>query len=171
MILDLIQIEDADHRFSVDLVPEEIVLEEDAARLKRPVRFAGSVRKGIAQVDVTGEIKGEIEIDCTRCLRPTDTELDVGFTAVYVTPENYTEEKESELRATDLDVAIFEGDKIDLADLAREQIVLNLPTRFLCSEDCKGLCPKCGANLNTDACDCEQIEIDPRWAGLKDFQA
>ena len=67
-------------------------------------------------------------------------------------------------------LAAFEGDSIDLDELVREQILLALPTRHLCREDCKGLCQKCGADLNAGDCSCEQGETDPRWAALADFK-
>lgn len=170
MIIDLFQIDGAEHKFSLDLEPEKIELQEDEARLTKPVNISGTIRKGLAQTDVSGTIKGEIEIDCTRCLRPAESPLDAEFKAAFVTPENYTAEREAELRADDLDVAVFEGDEINLAELAREQILLNLPTRFLCKDDCRGLCPKCGVNLNDAACDCEKKEIDPRWRGLRELK-
>jgi uncharacterized protein len=64
-------------------------------------------------------------------------------------------------------VDIVEGEQIDLKELAREQILLNLPEQVVCSEACKGLCEKCGADRNTDECRCGNDDIDPRWAALK----
>jgi uncharacterized protein len=74
------------------------------------------------------------------------------------------------VRNDDLDVSIYDGEKIDLTDLVREQILLDLPTQILCQEDCKGLCQKCGANLNEVNCNCEENEIDPRWSALKNLK-
>ena len=88
----------------------------------------------------------------------------------FVTPDNLTVEKEAELRIEDLDVSIYEGDKIDLSELVREQIILNLPEKIFCSEDCKGLCAKCGANRNLIDCNCDKKELDPRWAALKNLK-
>lgn len=170
MIIDLFEISDPVFDFNVEISPADIDLEEDTARIEKPVRIAGSLSKKIAQVDIAGNISAEIEIDCTRCLSPTETTLDFPFKVVYVTQENYTQNEEAELRAEDLEVAIFEGDKIDLSGLAREQILLNLPTRFLCRENCRGLCPKCGANRNAVNCNCEEKELDPRWQGLRDLK-
>ncbi len=63
------------------------------------------------------------------------------------------------------------GEHVDLDDLVREQILLALPTRQLCRDDCKGLCPTCGANLNQTTCDCSAEEIDPRFAALAQLLA
>lgn len=170
MIIDLFELSEPVYDFDVELKPAEINLEEETARLGKPVKIAGSIRKGIAQTDVEGKIAAELEIDCTRCLTAAKTTIDFPFKVTFVTEENYTQDIEAELRAEDLDVAVFGGDKIDLAELAREQILLNLPVRFLCQENCRGLCAQCGANKNTVNCNCEEKEIDPRWAGLKDLK-
>jgi len=65
---------------------------------------------------------------------------------------------------------VFEGDELDLTELVREQILLNLPEQTFCNPDCKGLCPKCGQNRNLIDCNCEENETDPRWAALKNLK-
>ena len=67
------------------------------------------------------------------------------------------------------DTLVAESEKIDLDALAWETLWTNLPLRLLCKEDCKGLCPKCGKDLNEGSCQCDHKEIDPRLAGLADF--
>ena len=164
MIVDLTKLSEREIDFSFAAQPD---LEDEAARIAEPVKVEGKLRKGIAQVDVGGRISGgAVEMECQRCLTPTDIPLDFPFSATFVTEENYTDAKETEVRGADLDVSVYEDEKIDLEELAREQILLNLPTQALCREDCKGLCPKCGANLNETNCDCADEEIDPRWAEL-----
>lgn len=167
MIIDLIQLTEPEVAFDFTSQPD---LEEEAARIAKPVRAVGKLRKGIAQTDVEGRINGEVEAECTRCLKAVTHKIDIPLKAVFVTEENYTSEKEAVLRNEDLDVSIYDGEKIDLADLVREQILLDLPTQILCREDCKGLCQKCGANLNEVNCNCEENEIDPRWSALKNLK-
>lgn len=145
----------------------QIDLDEESVRLVDAVRIWGNLHKGIAQVDIDGKVSANIEIECSRCLSPIKSTLEVAFKVAYVEEDNYTKEKDSELHGEDLDVAIYDGEKIDLTELAREQILLNLPTQTFCREDCQGLCPKCGANLNQKQCDCETKEIDPRWQSLR----
>jgi len=72
----------------------------------------------------------------------------------------------AEVAAEDLDLFAYDGEKIDLEPLLREQFVLAVPYAPLCSEDCKGLCPQCGIDRNTSSCNCEK-PIDPRLAALK----
>lgn len=66
--------------------------------------------------------------------------------------------------------SFYEGEEIDLAEIVREIIVLDIPIRYLCSEDCKGLCTSCGQNLNEKTCSCQIKPLDPRFAALKQFK-
>lgn len=145
-------------------------LEEETVRLKQAAEVTGKLRKGLVQIDVTGEIKADAEVDCTRCLSAFDAKLEIPFKVAYVTPENYTQAEESEIKNEDLEIAIYENEEINLDELVREQILLNLPTQAFCKENCKGLCEKCGANKNVKSCDCEEKEIDPRWSALKNLK-
>ncbi|MBX7173542.1 MAG: DUF177 domain-containing protein [Pyrinomonadaceae bacterium] len=148
----------------------QVDLDEESVRLLEPCRIFGELKKGIVQVDVAGKIIAKVEMECSRCLTPVESTLEISFKVSYITEEHYTNEKDSELHGEELEISIYDGEKIDLTDLAREQILLNLPAQTFCSENCQGLCPKCGANLNQKTCDCETKEIDPRWANLKNLR-
>jgi uncharacterized protein len=69
-----------------------------------------------------------------------------------------------------LDESLVENGLIDTAEVVREQILLAIPDQVFCREDCKGLCPKCGANLNLIDCKCSDDDIDPRWAALRNLK-
>jgi uncharacterized protein len=170
MILDLIKLEKSPYPFEFSLSPEEIDLDSDEAKLKNAVNVKGTLTKHIAQTDVEGIISTQTEVECSRCLQAIEQKLEFPFHAAFVTKENYTQAKEAELKAEDLDVSVFEGDKINLTELVREQILLNLPEQVFCREDCKGLCEKCGANRNLIDCKCIEKEIDPRWSALKNLK-
>ncbi len=170
MIVDVTTLKDRQTDFDFTVSSNEIDLEDETAKLIGDVKVEGKLTKGIVETEVEGRISGRIEVECTRCLQPVETNLDFPFEASFVAPENYTQEKEAELRSDDLEVALFEGDKIDLTELAREQILLNLPTQIFCREDCKGLCEKCGENRNLIDCNCEKHEADPRWSALKNLK-
>lgn len=170
MIIDLSQLKGAQTAFDFTLPADEIDFDADAARLKNTVEVKGKVVRQSAQTNVAGEIFADAEIECSRCLQPVERRLKISFDTNFVTPEFYTQAAEVELHADDLEVAVFAGDKIDLTELAREQILLDLPAQFFCREDCKGLCQKCGANRNLIDCNCEETEIDPRWAKLKELK-
>jgi len=170
MIVDLITIKAQSSSFDFSIEPNQIDLESETARVKNVVRVQGKIKKGIVQTDVEGEISTTIDIECDRCLQPVDKTFDFSFNAAFVTADNYTQAKEAELNQGDLEISIYAGDAIDLGELVREQIILNLPEQTFCRDDCKGLCPKCGANRNLIDCNCEEKEIDPRWAALKNLQ-
>lgn len=164
MYIDLTKLVEGFKKFDETL---EVDLEDEAARLLEPCQISGNLKKGIAQVDITGQISAKVETECSRCLTSTISVFELLFKVSYITEEHYTTAKESELHGEDLDVSVYDGKRIDLTDLAREQILLNLPTQTFCQESCQGLCPKCGVNLNEKTCSCETKEIDPRWAELK----
>jgi len=166
MIVDLANVSgSASYDFSVPA--EGFDLETPGVALKGDVHVKCEIVRSIAETDVRGTIDTEAEMDCTRCLQPVSQKLSIPFDVSFVAPEVFSSESEVELKETDLGVDIFEGEQIDLKELAREQILLNLPEQVVCREDCKGLCERCGVNRNTDECRCGDDDIDPRWAALK----
>mgnify|MGYP001365133890 CR=1 FL=1 len=169
MIFDLTKLQNTRASLDLSFEPGEIDLELPEVKLSKEVGAAIEIVKGIAQTEVHGKISTVAEIDCSRCLNGIETVLEIPFRAAFVSPEYYSEQAEKELDSDELDVSISENDEIDLKELVREQILLALPAQFLCSEDCKGLCPVCGANKNLIDCNCRENETDPRWAGLKNL--
>jgi uncharacterized protein len=170
MFIDLSEIKKSPFAFEFSIASAEIDLESDTARLNNTVEIRGELTKRIAQVDLEGEIVADLEMDCTRCLQPKVDKLNIPYSVTYITPELYTEEKEAELSEEDLQVSIFDGSQIDVKELVREQILLGLPEQNFCREDCKGLCQQCGADRNLIDCKCDEKEIDPRWAALKNLK-
>ncbi len=170
MIIDLITLKNSPHTFEFSIPEDEIELESEDAKLINAAQVKGVLTRRIAQIDVEGTINVPLEIDCTRCLKTIEKDFEIPFNAAFVTPENFTEAREAELNLQDLDVSVFGGDKIDLNELVREQILLNLPEQVFCRENCQGLCEKCGANRNLIDCKCIEKEIDPRWSALKNLK-
>jgi uncharacterized protein len=126
-----------------------------------------------ANVHATGTFDGWLMVACSRCVNPVKLELHdpvhVSFLPAADMPaeDDETEAEEgAEVGAEDLDVFVFDGEKVDLEPLFREQFVLAIPYAPLCSETCKGLCPQCGIDRNLETCQCEP-PIDPRLAALK----
>ena len=150
---------------------EEVELDEEGARLVSDAAVRGGAsRKGL-EVRLRGEIRTEVELLCARCAAPERAPLSVEFDTSFIPQEVEAAKAENvELLKEDLVVAAYEGDAVDLDELVREQILLALPLRHLCREDCKGLCQKCGADLNAGDCRCEKGEVDPRWAALADLK-
>ena len=157
--------------FKHSYAPDEIKLEDETARLVSSAVVIGNAGLKGEEVRVRGAITTEVELLCDRCAAPSVGPLEVEFDARFIPQTKAAGETDNvELLPEDLGVAAYEGDAVDLDDLVREQILLALPSRNLCREDCKGLCQKCGANLNGEDCSCEQGEVDPRWAALADLK-
>ena len=124
-----------------------------------PVLASGTVRNTASVLVMKGLITTCIHGTCDRCAADFDREMEIPIDAVLVT-ELANEENEDEW------VFPLEGDSADLEDIVRTTFVLNMDSKLLCSDDCKGLCCRCGKNLNDGPCDCRK-EIDPRLAALK----
>ncbi|HEX5059865.1 MAG TPA: DUF177 domain-containing protein [Kofleriaceae bacterium] len=138
--------------------------------------------EGVADLDLyadgthafaAGTFKGHLTVACSRCVGPVKLNLDETLRVTFMPPGEIpeedaeaTSEEGPEVSEGDLDVFPFDGEKIDLEPLFREQFVLAVPFAPLCREDCKGLCPQCGIDRNTGTCNCEK-PIDPRLAALK----
>ena len=127
--------------------------------VSEPVLAAGTVRNTAGVLVMTGEISTTIHGTCDRCAADFDRDVLIPIDVVLVT-EMANEENEDEW------VFPLEGDSADLDDIVRTVFVLNLDFKLLCKEDCKGLCHRCGKNLNDGPCNCQK-ELDPRFAALK----
>lgn len=117
-----------------------------------------------ADLFFNGAFQGEFTGSCGRCLDQFSFTLDQDFAFVLTPERSKAERGAEELHGEDLGLSSYSGDEIDLAPLIAEQVMLALPTRPLCSENCRGLCEGCGANLNSDTCDCSIQTGDPRMA-------
>jgi uncharacterized protein len=151
--------------------PDEMDLEEEGASVVSEVAVGGGATRKGEEVRLRGEISGEVELLCDRCAAPERRPLAVEFDTAFIPQAVEAVKAENvELLKEDLVLSAYEGNAVDLDELVREQIVLALPSRHLCREDCKGLCQKCGADLNAGDCSCAQVETDPRWAALADLK-
>ncbi|QQS41572.1 MAG: DUF177 domain-containing protein [Acidobacteriota bacterium] len=170
MKIDLNRSDGSRTTFDVSVEPSDIELETDLARVKDDISAKGAVSSEDHYTVIEAEIVAPLEIDCSRCLERIPSVHEFVFKSAFASAEQLNEEVEVELDLQDLELSFAEDDEIDLRDVIREQIVLNLPARPLCREDCKGLCEVCGGNLNKVSCDCKQEETDPRWAALKNLK-
>ncbi|MHB8139159.1 MAG: YceD family protein [Smithellaceae bacterium] len=120
-------------------------------------------------VYIRGELAAQVSQECGRCLEPAEIPIGVDFAYTLVPAKTETAE-ELELTAQELETSYYRGDFIDLAPIICEQIVLQVPMKIICADDCKGLCPHCGINLNTGSCSCNLHKVDNRLAVLKKFR-
>ncbi len=123
-------------------------------------------------VEIKGEIRSALTFECGRCLESFEQELSRSFFLNFVLEKNDSERvsdpgDEHEILEKDISTEHYTGDTIELKDAVQEQILLGLPLRPICSEQCKGLCPVCGSNLNQTTCGCTVVKGHPAFAVLK----
>ncbi|MCE2454496.1 MAG: DUF177 domain-containing protein [Gemmatimonadetes bacterium] len=115
---------------------------------------------GTGQIVVRGRMTGTLGQECRRCLKPTETEIANELTMVFVTSDDPC--------ASEYGVHSYEaGKELDLSEAIREEAVLAFDPYVLCTEDCRGLCTNCGANMNLERCSCAADPAHPAWNNLK----
>jgi uncharacterized protein len=132
-----------------------------------------------AHAFAAGSFRGELTVACSRCINPVTLVIDEQLRVTFLPRNEIAADDDAadaadapdadhgpEVAEADLDVFPFDGERVDLEPLFREQFVLAVPFAPLCAETCKGLCPQCGIDRNTASCTCEP-PIDPRLAALK----
>ncbi|MBI4710228.1 MAG: DUF177 domain-containing protein [Nitrospirae bacterium] len=164
-------------RITVSSVPEtgleqEIKIASPSVDIiKGEVQVFLRILKAGGRVLVNGRADTTASMSCSRCLEGVSYPLDIKFNVEYLPLKEVIEVGGHELTEEELDVSFYENDQIDVEELVREQILLAVPMKPLCRTDCRGICPKCGRNLNEGACSCIVDEIDPRLAKLREFQS
>lgn len=133
-----------------------------------PVSGHLRVEKSGDEILVRGGLHAELGLRCSRCLKEFERRVDIPVSVVYHQVEETAAGRHA-LRNDEMDTGFYRGEELDLQELAREQILLSIQMKSLCSESCKGLCPRCGADLNLETCGCVTKEIDPRLEALKNF--
>lgn len=124
-------------------------------------------RKGDSRVEVKGVLRTGVRLACDRCLVDYDFAVDVNFHLVLEVPaEENWHIKELECTGVDLDTVLLRVPVVDFWDILRQQLYLSLPDKLICSPECKGLCPKCGLDLNTGDCSCVTEAKDSPFAIL-----
>jgi len=182
LILNVDALEEANQPFEADLTREFL---DGVLRAPPPTEFhasgashlLGTATKMGREVLVRAKFRVPLSGPCKRCLKPVPIEEAVDLTRTYV-PEKQahpTAERKGEASERSFDPELgdedtYAGKEIDLLPAVREQILLYIPSSPLCREDCPGLCPICGKDLNEGKCGCDRAVMDPRWAALKGIQ-
>jgi len=126
-------------------------------------------REIVEDIRLQAAWSGGFEVACARCLEPVRRALQGRFDLLFRPLGIDAGPSERAITADEAEIGYYQKSGLLLEDVLREQVLLSLPARTLCREDCKGLCPRCGHNLNTDPCDCDPAPADPRWAALSDL--
>ncbi len=149
--------------------PEDLNPIDERIDLTEPATVTGKVRLAGNEVFVNGHVDTRAKVECDRCLQPVEMPVNADFALEYIPGSEYESSPVAELTEAEMSVSVFDGQAIDVDEIVKEQIVLAVPTRMLCREDCKGICPECGIDRNTGDCSCSTSDIDPRWAALKNL--
>ncbi|HWN11795.1 MAG TPA: DUF177 domain-containing protein [Pyrinomonadaceae bacterium] len=173
MRIDIAGLEGGKGNFAHTYEPDELDLQDEWVRLLASPIVSGQARREGSRVKVTGKVAAKLRLECDRCLKPIEFPVDSRFELKYVTRADYQAQKADEptleLTEEDLDLSVFDGEEIDVDELVREELLLAVPTHLICQENCKGVCPTCGADRNLTDCRCGEEYVDPRWAGLKEL--
>jgi uncharacterized protein len=126
--------------------------------------------KVIKDIRLRGQLSTVLEQSCARCLDPVTQEVNRQFELLYRPLGADAGRDELSVTAAEAEIGYYEGQGILLEDVLREQVLLALPLKVVCREDCQGLCPHCGKNLNQEPCSCTVPVEDPRWSALKEIR-
>ena len=125
----------------------------------------------VADIRLRGHFAGSFQVPCARCIEPVEIPLAAEFDLIFRPLGADADVPERSITASETEIGYYQGDSLLLEDVLREQVLLSLPVRTLCKPDCKGLCPRCGANRNLQPCSCDEGPSDPRWEALTDLRS
>lgn len=139
---------------------EKIAIEGETPWMDSVIKVEGELINNGRVIAVKGIISATAKHQCSCCLEDFTIDMEIPFS------DNFQENSDEPANSED-DLAYYTGDEIDITDLIRESLILAEPLKIVCSNNCRGLCPHCGINLNTTQCNCQDKLIDPRLAVLQ----
>jgi uncharacterized protein len=125
----------------------------------------------VADIRLRGKFAGKFEVPCARCVEPVEIPIASDFDLIFRPVGADSEATERSITAPETEIGYYQRDSLLLEDVLREQVLLSLPVRTLCKPDCKGLCPRCGQNRNSQDCSCDEGPSDPRWEALSGLRS
>lgn len=150
----------------IDLELDESIALESVKTLS-PLHAVLKIRTIGSEVLVNGSMEGDIELTCSRCLNAYAMKASSPINVVYEPSAMLDKEEHHKLKSDELDIGFYKNDTLDTDEVLVEQLLLSIPMKPLCSSECKGICPKCGADLNVSGCNCSTSEVDSRLKVLE----
>lgn len=178
----LIEIEELERHpidFREELPPGALDLGPEVKQI-RPLKTAGRAQlvqehhgkhQIINDIRLDGKLSTSLELSCARCLEPVIEKVAREFDLLYRPQGVDAGRDEMSVTTAEAEVSYYQGEGLLLEDVIREQVLLAVPLKAICREDCKGLCLHCGNNLNLEKCSCSVAVADPRWSALKDLRS
>lgn len=146
------------------------IQEDGACTFLEPVDVTLSMVNEYGHIRVKGRVETSIGLKCSRCLSDYTADVKSSFTIFFTRSTGSVEEDEVELAEEDLLSVTYSGDEIDLADEIAEQVLLEIPYKPLCREECLGLCPDCGSDRNINPCACAEKQATMAFSSLRSFK-
>lgn len=173
----LINIEDIpDTGLDIDMSkpPDFIQIASNDFKLKEDIHIKCSIKKIGEDIYLDGDFDTKISVECSRCVKWFNMDVSSGFNGIYFHDNtNSAQSKKNEvheIREDEIDTYTYNGEEIDILPHIRDQIILSIPMKPLCKDDCKGLCQICGGNKNKKDCGCVEESGDPRLEVLKELK-
>ena len=137
-----------------------------------PVKTSGvaELESLSGEIHVSGHVTANLETECAKCLEKAVIAVDSDFDLRYMPEGIVSEGGEVQIGDIDTEVGVYSGHGLEVRDVIEEYLLLAVPMRPVCSEDCHGLCPVCGTNRNEQECKCLTLVVDDRWSGLKTIE-
>jgi uncharacterized protein len=179
MLIEIKELEVQPLDFEEEYPPGAIDLGPDLNQ-RTPLRTAGRAQlveehhgkhQLIKDIRLAGELSTSLEMPCARCLEPVIEDVKRKFDLLYRPLGVDAGREELSVTGAEAEISYYQGEGLLLEDALREQVLLALPLKVICREDCKGLCPHCGINLNSEQCSCAEPIEDPRWSALKEIRS
>jgi len=170
----IIDLEREPIEFDLQLKPGAVNFGEEAEQ-RGPLATSGRAevihehrgpKEVVPDIRLRGRYAGTFQVPCARCIEPVEIPLSAEFDLIFRPVGADADAPERSITASETEIGYYQKDSLLLEDVLREQVLLSLPVRTLCKPDCKGLCPRCGANRNTQPCSCDEGPTDPRWEAL-----
>jgi uncharacterized protein len=125
----------------------------------------------IHDIRLRAQYQGSFEMPCARCLDPVAQKLEEKFDLLFRPAAADADPSERAISTSDTEIGYYDEGRLAVEDVLREQVLLSLPARALCQQECKGICPRCGRNRNHEVCACDTSQVDARWAALADLRS
>jgi DUF177 domain-containing protein len=135
-----------------------------------PIRSTLTVVRGFDHIRTEGRVATTVRLSCSRCLADYEAAIDSPFTIFYTKSSGIPLDEEVELEEEDLISVEYSGDEIDFAPLVAEQVIMGIPLKPLCREECQGLCSRCGADLNIAPCGCDRTAVNLKFSALQNLK-
>ena len=178
MLISLQELEQHRVDFEEELGADVIDYGEDIRQV-RPLRSSGHAelveerrghRERIEDIRVVGDFSTRLRMNCARCLEPVTRDISGDFDLLYRPRGADSGVEDRTVPKDEAEVSYYTGEGVLLEDILREQVLLAVPLKAVCREDCRGLCPHCGRNLNVEQCNCAEAVEDTRWSALKEIK-